>query len=227
MTTIYETRFGSHLYGTNTPQSDQDFASVFVPSVRDVLINGQKALTGKHSISGGKDVTRHSINSFASGLKKGNATSLEILFSTVSIWTLLKWDRHWLRLWNNRDKFLSSECHSMLGYCKSQAKINKNFLVVFEKEGWKRLSHAVRISNQALEYLHDGMMTFPRPEAETLLKIRNGEIEVSYVEEMLTNNLLDIEEARARSILRKTPDEEFLDNWVLETYKEIDGGRYA
>ena len=37
MQVIMKTRFGSHLYGTETPSSDLDLKSIYLPSVRDIL----------------------------------------------------------------------------------------------------------------------------------------------------------------------------------------------
>ncbi len=38
MDLIVEMRFGSHLYGTATPQSDLDFKAVYLPAARDILL---------------------------------------------------------------------------------------------------------------------------------------------------------------------------------------------
>ena len=43
-----------------------------------------------------------------------------------------------------------------------------------EGADWKSLSHAVRIGNQAIEFLKDHHITFPRPEAKHLLEIKQG-----------------------------------------------------
>ena len=36
---IVKTIFGSHLYGTSTPESDNDFKGVFLPSKEQILLN--------------------------------------------------------------------------------------------------------------------------------------------------------------------------------------------
>jgi hypothetical protein len=38
MDLIVEMRFGSHLYGTATPQSDLDLKAVYLPDARDTLL---------------------------------------------------------------------------------------------------------------------------------------------------------------------------------------------
>ena len=43
-------------------------------------------------------------------------------------------------------------------------------------QDWKALYHAVRIVSEAEELLTEGKITFPRPEAQLLLRIRQGEV---------------------------------------------------
>jgi predicted nucleotidyltransferase len=38
MDLIVAMRFGSHLYGTATPQSDLDYKAVYLPEARDILV---------------------------------------------------------------------------------------------------------------------------------------------------------------------------------------------
>lgn len=38
MKTVVKIKFGSHLYGTNTPASDLDYKSVHIPDVDDILL---------------------------------------------------------------------------------------------------------------------------------------------------------------------------------------------
>ena len=38
MDLVVEMRFGSHLYGTATPQSDLDYKAVYLPDCRDILL---------------------------------------------------------------------------------------------------------------------------------------------------------------------------------------------
>ena len=45
MQTLVKIKFGSHLYGTSTPASDEDFKLVVIPSPRDLLLQRGKAVT--------------------------------------------------------------------------------------------------------------------------------------------------------------------------------------
>lgn len=63
---------------------------------------------------------------------------------------------------------------------------------------WKSLSHAVRVYQQVIELLETGFVTFPRQNADNLLKIRKGEHSLESVKDLLrdlddqTNDLLAV-----------------------------------
>ena len=83
---------------------------------------------------------------------------------------------------------------------------------------WKALMHAVRIAHQANELLLTGEVTFPRPEAELLLLIRQGELPYSQVAEMIEEGLAQLEVSRAASTLREEPDRALIDHMILDQY---------
>lgn len=84
----------------------------------------------------------------------------------------------------------------------------------------KALSHAVRIGNEAAELLQTGNITLPRPEAPYLIKIRRGEVHPDKVGEEVLEILEDINRSYASSSLRENPDEEFINNLIVQTYGE-------
>ena len=73
---------------------------------------------------------------------------------------------------------------------------------------WKDLMHAVRVTGEATELLATNKITFPRPNAEVLLKIRRGEFSYDEVSEMIQKGLAEMEEAAKISELRKSPSSE-------------------
>lgn len=90
MNILYETLVGSHLYGTNTPESDLDICGVFVPSKEEILGIGKypdeidsskKVSEGQRNSAGDIDCKHYSIKRFLQLASQGQPGALEILFS--------------------------------------------------------------------------------------------------------------------------------------------------
>ena len=84
----------------------------------------------------------------------------------------------------------------------------------------KALYHAVRICNEGIELCETGNITFPRPEADYLLKIRSGEIEYQEIAEKIDNGLILLTEAKEKSTLPDEPNQNWIENFIYETYLE-------
>jgi hypothetical protein len=84
---------------------------------------------------------------------------------------------------------------------------------------WKALSHAVRVGTQSIEYLLDEHVTFPRPDAPHLLKIKRGEIPYAVVAEEIEALLVEVEEAALKSALPGKPDEAWAENFIVDVYQ--------
>ena len=69
---------------------------------------------------------------------------------------------------------------------------------------WKSVAHAVRIAEEAVELLKDGIITFPRPNAVELLSIKRGERDYDEMGERIQNAVTDVE---ALSLASKLPEE--------------------
>lgn len=84
---------------------------------------------------------------------------------------------------------------------------------------WKSMMHAVRIANEAVEFLTTGKIIFPRPEAEYLLGIRQGKVPFAEVSERIDEGLGNVERALEASQLPEEPDWEFADRLVETFYR--------
>lgn len=78
-----------------------------------------------------------------------------------------------------------------------------------EKYGFcrKSVAHAIRLVKQLTELMETGTMTFPRPDADLLLGIRNGEYMKEELEELHDDVVSEAEAARNKSVLPDKPDE--------------------
>ena len=88
-----------------------------------------------------------------------------------------------------------------------------------ENIDWKAIMHAVRIGQQAIELLETGFITFPRPNAKSLLQIRQGMVQYQSVAEELEELLEQVESASTTSPLRAEPDREFAESFILAQYE--------
>ena len=87
--TILYCKTGSMLYGTNTPQSDEDFVSVFIPKiehilglnkVEQVLLSTKKSSEKRQNTEEDSDHTAYTLDRFIKLLFKSNINMLELLF---------------------------------------------------------------------------------------------------------------------------------------------------
>lgn len=85
---------------------------------------------------------------------------------------------------------------------------------------WKALSHAVRVGEEALELLQTGRITFPLPNAEHILDIKQGRLPYEAVTEEIEELLVKVDAAAEASTLPDEPDYEWMDNFVAEAYRE-------
>ena len=71
---------------------------------------------------------------------------------------------------------------------------------------WKSLSHAVRVYQQVIELLTNGNIAFPRPNAESLKAIKNAEVQLSEVKNLLRQLDDQVDAVKLSSIL-PSPDQ--------------------
>lgn len=86
-------------------------------------------------------------------------------------------------------------------------------------QDWKALMHAVRIVREAEELLLEGKITFPRPEAETLLAIRKGELPHEHVMALIEDGLERVDNAKLVTVLPDKPDYDYAEDIVASFYR--------
>lgn len=86
---------------------------------------------------------------------------------------------------------------------------------------YKALSHAVRVNSEAKELLETGQITFPRPDADLLLKIKNIELPFEQISEIIDQGLADLMDAKQNSSLKAEPNREFAQELTYKVYRQI------
>lgn len=90
---------------------------------------------------------------------------------------------------------------------------------------FKSLSHAVRVYQQAIEYLDTGKITFPRANAEFLLSVKQGKSDLEATTQLLRDLDKEAQEKMANSKMRPFTPElvEEAEEWLLEKLSEFYG----
>src|SRR5882757_6176832 len=128
MELVVQMRFGSHLYGTDTPESDLDLKGVYLPEARDILLqrviatvssNRVKAPGQKNETS---DVDRevYSLQRYLAHLAEGQTVALDMLFAPDAVMTIspTPW---WREIQANGHRLISRRATSFVQYCRQQA----------------------------------------------------------------------------------------------------------
>jgi hypothetical protein len=125
---LYLCKFGSHLYGTNTPESDLDFKGLFLPNKKELLLGRYP----KHlQYSSGNDESRNteedidielwSLQYFFELLGKGDTGAIDTIFSISNKSAVLYMDHVIRHIFNNPLEFFDPSTNkSFIGYMKGQ-----------------------------------------------------------------------------------------------------------
>ena len=126
-TIIVEMDFGSHLYGTDTDQSDRDYMRIHLPSARDIVLQRvQNTIAvrprkpiGAKSGAGHVTMKSYSLQHYLELLCQGQTVALDMLFAPYS--AIQESSSVWRLIQENKHKFLTKKSAVFLGYCKQQA----------------------------------------------------------------------------------------------------------
>lgn len=125
---IVEMKFGSHLFGTDTPQSDLDFKAVHVPAARSILLGrAQNVLTWNTKVEAGArnrpdDVDResYSLQKYLHLAAEGQTVAMDMLFATEAM-MMREPSQIWREIQRERGRLITSRAASFVGYCRTQA----------------------------------------------------------------------------------------------------------
>lgn len=128
MRTIVTIIFGSHLYGTSTPQSDLDYKGVYIPRARDILLQRVKGSVSEHrqkaerekNLPGEIDSDTYSLQRYLGLVTEGQTVALDMLFAP-------DWAHEgdvgpeWEEIVANRSRLVTRKSAAFVGYCRQQA----------------------------------------------------------------------------------------------------------
>lgn len=126
MKTVVKILHGSHLYGTNTPNSDTDYKTIFIPEAKSLILQkAEKNLretTGKPHEKNNKDdvdAGYFSLDSYFNLLEQGQTVALDLLFAPDA--NIIKSSPLWRYIQQNRYRLVHKKAVAFIGYCKTQA----------------------------------------------------------------------------------------------------------
>ena len=122
--TVVNMKFGSHLYGLNTPNSDIDYKGIYIPTLREIML-GKYAKTFKSSTgaaheknqAGDIDLEVISLPRFIEMGIQGETLVLDMLHCNEPLLSSDLWEK----MVENRTKFYSKSLKAFVGYVKRQA----------------------------------------------------------------------------------------------------------
>ncbi len=120
-------QYGSHFFGTNTPNSDLDFKGIFLPSKeqaylgkipRNITITTKVNKNSKNTAED-IDVELFSLHEFIKLACEGQTVAIDMLHAPDNM--LLQDSLIWSKLVENRSRFYTNNLKAFVGYARSQA----------------------------------------------------------------------------------------------------------
>lgn len=129
MNKLFELKFGSHLYGTNTPSSDLDIKSIYLPTAREIVLGSYKKTLsttrpkqmGERNTKDDVDLEVFSLDRYLQLLSQGQAVALDMLFAPHYMYLDGSDTRIMEKIQDNRHEILSSDISAFFGYARQQA----------------------------------------------------------------------------------------------------------
>ena len=126
-TLIFLTKFGSHLYGTNTENSDTDYKGVYVPSYRDMILgtvrdsvhSDSAKVEGQRNTKHDTDIELLSIQKFIALARAGETMAIDMLHANEQ--NIVYKHRAMGRVFAMRKFFYTKNLKAFVGYCRKQA----------------------------------------------------------------------------------------------------------
>ena len=126
MRTVVKMKFGAHLYGTATLESDVDYKGIFLPTKEELLLG---RVPKSYNYSTGKDKSRntkddidielYSLHYFIKLACDGQTVAMDMLHAPENM--ILQKSTVWEDIIKNRQKFYTKNLKSFIDYARRQA----------------------------------------------------------------------------------------------------------
>jgi hypothetical protein len=128
MQTLVRMKFGSHLYGTATPQSDLDIKAVHLPRPADILLQRVKGVVSTKTKADERakntaddvDFETFALQRYLELAADGQTVALDMLFAP-DFAMMEEPSPLWREVQANRHRLLTRRYASFMGYCRAQA----------------------------------------------------------------------------------------------------------
>lgn len=128
MNLVMKSKFGSHLYGTDTPESDLDYKGIYIPSARSILLGTDKGQILNNTSDNLQKNTADDIDEELFSLKqfinmaiKGETITLDMIHTPDNMIVEMSIPEIWNFIRENRSKFYTTDMKAYLGYVRKQA----------------------------------------------------------------------------------------------------------
>lgn len=215
---------GSHSYGTNTKDSDEDFRGIAIPPANYLLgMDEWEQFERKEP-----DTVIYSLKKFVKLALGNNPNILDALFVADNHILFINEFGHELR--DLRYEFLSKQVYKTYGgYAYGQlykmTKVDKNAegkrLASIQKYGYdtKNAMHLIRLLKMGIEVLMEREVNVLRYDNRELLDIRNGKFTREEIEIEAKRLQVLLSEAYIKTELPAKPNYEKINDWVTSVQR--------
>lgn len=222
--------YGSRAYGTETENSDTDIRVILLPTVEQSLHldNDVNDFSLSEKVDD-KDLVYLSLQKFCRLASRSSPAVMEWLFVPEDCIEYI--DPKMERLRENRSLFVSKKLYDR--FKKYAENEQKNLSKAGGKKGAKGrkeiedfgfspkcASNMIRIIEEGTELLKTGKITYPRPNAKELVRIKQGKVPIDEVKKKYQSLLKEMDHAYAESELPDEPDKEAINNLMVDILRE-------
>lgn len=228
MRKLVEMLGGSHLYGTNTAESDEDLRGVVYEPL-ETLLTTEKEFEQLVSVT--PDTVYYGLKKFCRLALQGNPNIIELLFCPLDLAKF--WSEPWQQLYDVRHQFLSQTCYQhYVGYAYGQIGLIERHMkgdiqrlshakfVMAHGYDTKAAAHTMRLLFQCADILRNGDFS-PRLEGDQLkafMNIRGGAL--TYEEFKRLAETVMFKTAQIESKLPKQPNRKLVNDILFNIYRD-------